>query len=368
MNIYKKLNVIGFLFLIAAPSILWFFISPNIADASNSENRRLKQFPVFNSLTMKEFPREFEGYYQDNLPFRSFFITLYRITQYSLFKDIESNQIIISDKGWLFYKDINDGDPLADYKRINLFTEEELKKITENLTVLKRYLESRNCEFILTICPNKENMYSEYMPKAIIRKKGISRTDQLIDYLTKHTDINIIYPYQDLQNAKKTDVLYYKIDTHWNAAGAYITAQKILELQGIKIKRLEELGIQYEKRTGEIEKAGYDLARITGIEHIFTEPYEYVLKGIEKTEIKPVPSATNELRYTAPKPRLGKLMMVRDSFTNLMIPILSPYYEESVYIIYHDFKQEMIDEEKPDVFIYEAVERYIPALLKYNFN
>ena len=79
-------------------------------------------------------------------------------------------------------------------------------------------------------------------------------------------------------------------------------------------------------------------------------------------------SAEGIALYSSSSPVLGKMMIVHDSFANMMIPILAPYYKESLCVIYYKFTQDMISRENPDVFIYETTERYLPELLKYNFT
>ncbi|MEG1744042.1 MAG: hypothetical protein RR215_00515, partial [Ruthenibacterium sp.] len=55
-----------------------------------------------------------------------------------------------------------------------------------------------------------------------------------------------------------------------------------------------------------------------------------------------------------------KLLMVRDSFAKMLIPYLAQDFEESVFYRTLDMDAltgEMLDEEKPDVVIFELVER-----------
>ncbi len=367
MKLHDKLIIITFLCLITAPSVLWFFISPNIEHV-NIENRRLKDFPVLNSITLKQFPKDFEAFYADRLPFRTALISLYGNLQYQIIKEAESPKTLFAKDGWLFYKSPEDGDHISDYKKINLFKTEELEKITRNLLNLQSYLKKINCEFIFIICPNKENIYYEYMPDSIIRKKGASRTEQLLEHLQKHTSITAVYPYKALIEAKKIRFLYYKTDIHWNAVGGYIAAKELLKIQGIRVKDIDELSINYKARTGDAAKAGYDLANLTGARNVLEEPYEYALNGVEKTEYNLINSAEGIALYSSSSPVLGKMMIVHDSFANMMIPILAPYYKESLCVIYYKFTQDMISRENPDVFIYETTERYLPELLKYNFT
>ncbi len=367
MKLHDKILIYLFISLITVPYFLWFFADPKLK-TENTLNRPFTVFPEFSSITYKQFPEQFDLWHSDHMPFRNILIRLYALTQYEILKDIENPRILFGKDGWLFYKDEHDGDPISDYKRVNLFTQEELEKITKNLRDLKTYLKRRNCEFIFTICPNKENMYYEYMPDAILRKNGISRTEQLLDYLKRHTDINIVYPYEELLEAKKKFFIYYKTDTHWNDIGGYITARDILSKLGISLKELDAVSITPSKKTGAQAAMGYDLANLSGAKDIFTEPYEYKISGY--SEINPEITVLDHqiIRYVSPNASRNRLLVIRDSFSIPMMPILSAFYKDSTFIVYHYFSKECIDAEKPETFVYQAVERTLPALLNYNFE
>ena len=132
----KIVFFVFFSFLIL-PNFLWFFLEPN-ADKRNIENRVLKSFPILNGLTLKQFPKDFEGFYSDNLPFRNYFIKFYSFLQYNIFREVESERVIFAKDGWMFYKNVNDGDPIPTYKKIDSFSDSELKDSANSLVALKK--------------------------------------------------------------------------------------------------------------------------------------------------------------------------------------------------------------------------------------
>ena len=85
--------------------------------------------------------------------------------------------------GWLFYNNQNDGDPLAQYKGKCLFSNEELELIADNLSVTQVNLAKEGREFVLFIAPNKERVYSEYMPEYYGEPAEIYAALQVITYL-----------------------------------------------------------------------------------------------------------------------------------------------------------------------------------------
>lgn len=68
---------------------------------------------------------------------------------------------------------------------------------------------------------------------------------QIVDYLKKHTDVRIVYPYGEMLDAKKEvkEDLYYSADTHWNQIGGYVGASCLLKELGIETKPLKDLTI-----------------------------------------------------------------------------------------------------------------------------
>ena len=46
-------------------------------------------------------------------------------------------------------------------------------------------------------------------------------------YVKENSDINIIYPINELKAAKKYWQIYYKYDTHWNNMGAFVGVQSL---------------------------------------------------------------------------------------------------------------------------------------------
>ena len=362
-----KLILYLFFAILVLPSIIWWFISPNLP-FEYVDVLQAKKFPEFNSITMKEFPKEFDSYYFGNLPFRVYCLRFYSYVLYKLTGNIETSKVLFGKNGWLFYCDKTDGDPVADYKRINQFTNEELIKITKNLNDLQQYCKKRNCDFVFLIGPNKENIYPEYMPDNIIRTNYTSRTKQLVNYLKANTNIKVIDPTSDLIEAKKDDFVYYKCDTHWNDLGGYVASKLLLDNFGLNLPNCSVLKKEQEYNEDNI----YDLADMTGMRKkaLFFETNEIRISGYTNLQVEKRPSIVkDEIRmYCQNAPKKEKIMILRDSFAKYMIPVVSAYYQDSVYYMYAYFYKELVDIEKPNLLVFEVVERCFPRLMNYDFE
>lgn len=357
MKAHQRLLTWAFLVMIAAPQILWAFIYPGISE-ENREKRELKKFPVLNALTVKEFPGEFDSYYSDNLPFRYMLINAASSWSYRIYGFTTSKKVLFGKDGWLFYKYREDGDPISDYKRINQFSDGELKRIRANLENTRNYLSSRNVRFILMICPNKENMYPEYMPDYIIRAKRIPRTEQLIEYMDG-SGVEILSPMKTLEGLKRDYPVYFKKDTHWNVLGAYAGSCDLARALGKKLPDPRSLNPSVKK--AEIPKAATDLLDMSGITLLEENNVDLDWKGnLSKTEI-----TSDVTDFTCPG-RKGSLLMLRDSFGITMAPYVSSLFAESEFVHRYSFRNEMIGKRKPDVLVIQIVERYLPELLNYD--
>lgn len=73
------------------------------------------------------------------------------------------------------------------------FTEEKLEKAKNNLIHFRDELKKKNIDFIFMVCPDKQFIYSEYMPDYIKRKSTKNDTDIFVEYMKNNTDIKVVY-------------------------------------------------------------------------------------------------------------------------------------------------------------------------------
>ncbi|MFL1676659.1 alginate O-acetyltransferase AlgX-related protein [Paenibacillus dendritiformis] len=116
---------------------------------------------------------------------------------------------------------------MNDYRGTNHFSDIELEKIKNNLNERKRWLEENDIKFYITVAPNKHTIYSEYLPSNIDEYNEKSRLDQLIAYLSKNSEVEIIDLRPVLMENKEQYTLYKKNDTHWNSLGAFLAYSEI---------------------------------------------------------------------------------------------------------------------------------------------
>lgn len=321
----------------------------------NQENRALTQCPTLSAETLGVFPQAYEAYYQDHQPFRDQLIFVRALLSKALYDRDVSGKVLFGKNGWLYYGFNGDGMPIADYRGETRFSEQELRKITADLMKTSSALKAIGCDFVLLILPNKSRVYSENMPDRYGAPSEAYAAEQLVRYLRRHSTIKVVYPYEELMQAKRdfADIdIYYPTDTHWNYVGSYIGTRELMRQLDIEFPELTREMIQ----KPEADHTG-DLSKLAHLE-------TWLPKDIDYAVTNPDGSA-----FTGPalpeQARKRRVFLCRDSFGEYMEDYLFTCFsrEDSVDSLLN-IDEELIDELRPDVFIMETLERYMRMRLQ----
>lgn len=349
-----------FLGIILLIPISYMFMK-NKLNNENSENRELAKFPVFSLEEFEKFPSGITAFIDDNFPYKNQSVSAIGLSEYSIFNTSRNEDVIIGENEYLFFKgeEFNSYDQ---YKRINQFSKEELEIIADRLNQMKTKAESAGAEFIIFIVPNKERVYSEYMPKNINVADCNTNTEELVDFIKNNTDVNIIFCNDSIIEAKEyygEDIsLYYKLDTHWNELGAYVGAKELLNALNVDTIELSNL---------EIEKNDYspcDLAGLIGIKSTLkSKDYGIEIKNITDDFETITEETDGLLEYKNSGKDERRLMIIRDSFTLNMRRFFANEFNYCYMQHVNFYDESQIDEVKPDVVVYETSERSLRKLL-----
>ncbi len=362
----KWLFAAMFMMMICLPVPFWAAAGKHLSGASY-ENRMMAEKPVFRLEEYDRYPKAYEAYLNDTLPFRDQLIQLNSRINYFAFRKASNENVIVGKEGWLFYDGEDDGDPIGCYRGTNLFSQEELETIAKNLTDAERYLEERNVEFVLMIAPNKERMYPEMMPDYYGEPAERYAALQLIEYLRECTDIRIVYPYEKLMEAKQELPelpLYQKTDTHWNYAGAYVACTALLGELQIDMPPLGDDRIQIK----EIANVSSDLADMLHLKNdLAGREVNYAISGYDNHGVvNDKWDFSTEFIYHSEGADQRKLFVCRDSFCSAMSDVLGSQFCESYMIYNHIYTNAAFAEQEPDIFVLETAERYLRDLLVFD--
>lgn len=338
---------------------IWILLSQFIHVKNYEKRNKIVNFSYVFS-TNESFSNSFDTYVQDNIPLSNNFVETNAFFDYIFFGKSINKEVVIGKEDWLFYwSTLNSA---YDYEGMNLFSEEELKEITENCSRLKEKLDEKGIEFVIFIAPNKERIYNEFLPKKFGNPALLYRTKQLINYMRLHSDIKIIYPYEELlsEKEKMSYDLYYKTDTHWNYIGAYIGSSILLHQLGIEIPQISSNEISItggEKYTG-------DLVSMTGLNNCFrNKDIEYKVNGYNNHNvIKDNDDFYGTILLHAENADSRRLYVIRDSFASYMAEYLGSQFSYTYMRHRKTYTYQDLVEQNPDIVVYETVERFIDEL------
>ncbi|WP_027218879.1 alginate O-acetyltransferase AlgX-related protein [Butyrivibrio fibrisolvens] len=369
-TITQRIYMVILTILILIPVVLYAVIGKYLdSSTADKENRVMTEMPTLANTQISEFPTLFDAYMNDNLPYKNYLVTINSMADYYLFNTSSSDDVIVGDKGWLFYvgHENNDEDPLADYEGTNLYSIDELEIIAENMVNARDFLASQGKEFVITIIPNKSRVYSEYMPDLCGEVSQDCRLNQVYQYLSENTDLTIVSPYNDIVSYKEAHPktqLYFKYDTHWNNFGAYVAAQSISRVWGFEMPDLDTVDQVY------VDSDTYDLARMINLGDYLKEdaPIATAYSGhMARVEIQ-----SDGMSFTGTVDQgtadARKLYIIGDSFSALLFPYLACHFNSSKSDMYYNYNYSSLESYDPDVVVFECVERYLNNMLHFSIE
>lgn len=373
-----KINLYPYIFfaLITVPLLVLLFHIPT--KPLNTENRPLAKFPKFEMnnyqkkppaipihafyISLFQYKEGFNAFFNDNFPFRFYLFKSLSFIEQKLFRTNPLPDLVISGQDdWLFLGDKR-SDAIRESKGILQFSPSELKQIERSLLNKKRWLAQRDIDFYIAIAPNKHSVYGEFLP---IQKNRPSKLEGLLHHFEK-TKIPIF----DLAKSFPDDgsILFRKFNSHWNDIGAYWGYYELIRQLQMHNDLIENPSPMTDFNMEMLPSTENDLAKLLSEVRSETIPFlsrkEKTAAHLVEPEIQlPRNHRDNQyaLRFRGGKSPL-KVLFFRDSFSNAMIKYIVEHFDETLFIWTPQFDRELIEVEKPDIVIYEVVERNIDFL------
>ena len=308
---------------------------------SEGENRVLASFPklTISTLTDGSFMKDFETYLTDQFPFRDSIISAKTVADRILGKN-EENGVYIGKEGYLFDSQTP-------------FVKEKVKEISKAVKGFRN--KHTNLETAFVLAPNSSYVYSELLPKYL----ELPQQNKQINNIRKQiASDDILWPSAASllkKNAEKTQ-LYYKTDHHWTTRGAYLIFKEICLQWGFETSK-KEIDKKFDFFEVSTTFEG-TLASTSGV-HGTTDKIEIcVPKNSEGTYVAYFESSgektaslffadklKNKNQYevflggnydkviiSTVSPSNKSLLLIKDSYANCMIPMLTPYFSKIVVI------------------------------------
>ncbi|WP_338968806.1 hypothetical protein LDJ99_01010 [Fusobacterium nucleatum] len=240
MKQLKKIFIVFFMILLFLPLIFFNWEDDYV---SLIDNRVLKKFPNKENLAGGDITDYIQSYINDRIGGRERIINLYTELNDKVFNLLVHPTYTYGKDGYIFFK----------MKR-NIEYEEYHRKFAETIKKIQTYCEERGVPFYFVFSPEKEYVYSEYLPKGVNYNR--EWVDRFIEDL-KELGVNFIDNSDFLkEKAKEEFVFNKKYDAgHWNDLGAFLGMNNVYEKIHQKNPNLLILSENYYDKLSKVEES-----------------------------------------------------------------------------------------------------------------
>lgn len=337
----KKLNIkkaAALLFIATVGLICLVNVISKDKGFSEKENRMLEQKPELslNSIESGRFMKQYESYKSDQFAGRNLWVGLKTNVDLLIGKR-EENGVFKGKRSYL----------LEDIAKPN---EHQLKA---NIEAIKAFGKSyKEIPMYMMLVPNAANVLADKLPALASTEDQSAEFAKIQKELGK--DINWVDA-ADTMKKHKNENIYYHTDHHWTTLGAYYAYQTLAEM--MKLDKSKEPDW---KPYAVSNTFNGTLSATSGYEQGFEEPIyiytsakgempEVVVNYVEEQKKTATLYDASKLKekdqyamflggnYAAVNIRTTsdsteRLLLVKDSYANCLIPFLTPYYREIIVI------------------------------------
>lgn len=343
----KPLSII-YISLCLSLCILPFFgmlFAPSNRLIGNEQATEIPSIQSENETINQDYLKELGDYFSTHFAFRPQLVNLDANIQSKMFSTSNLSSIIVGKNDTLFY-----ASTLDNYLGKNLMSEREIFNILNNLQITQDYLSQKNIQFLFTVAPNKNSLYSENMPYYYQKKESSIKNLTLLNKEIENSSLSYCNLYKLFKS--QNEVLYFKRDSHWNEKGALLSYNKILNT--IDKPHNDYLNVPVKKSktfVGDLAKMLYP----SNSEPEFC--YQYDISPTY-TYVTPTKSVEDAIIETENKGADGSLYMYRDSFGNSLVPFFANAYNKAYFTKMFPINLEFeTTTQKSDTVIFEIVER-----------
>ena len=350
----KRMLKITYLVLFFAACLLpslGMLVAPTTESA---EKRELAELP---SLTQEdgswnlEFFDQLGDYFDDHFTGRNQLIYVYNRLMADVFGVSGNDQVIVGKDGFLFFSRT-----LGDYDGSGDLSATDRGRMLYNLQLLSEILEQNGTPLIVAIAPNKNTVYADQMPDYLVKREGQSN----YAWLLEHGDGLRLIDLPALLQPEDGVETYYTTDSHWNTTGARIAAMAIAQ----EIEACTGVSTTFGDGSSTSSEWTGDLSEMLFPLHPTVEPsllYEDAVQAYEIVGRMPNEEAIS-ITTQGGEAELSVLVL-RDSFSNSLLPFLSNRYQHVHYSRQMPFALDLIQTHEADVVVLEMAERRLSELV-----
>lgn len=336
------------------------------------ENRNLASFPIsgIESLDLTDTVKGINAWITDHFTFRPILIIAWNYFRF-LLGDPSNSGVLFGSGGWLYSNSKTDW---LDDLGVQPAGSPAIAAWRQAIVERRHWVESQGSRFLFVIDPEKEAIYPEHLPPALLKRGNDTKATRLIDAL-RGTGVDVLYLRDALLAFKAEGIqVYFKLDTHWNQAGALAGAEAIADRIRMVLPNVDKrkFVIRWSKpqiRYPEIPRgtSHLDQAVLLGLPFL-KEPDAIVAPVDGWKATKKVIYHHGHFSYEFTRtdaPDLPSIVVYGDSYIFALMRPLAEYFRRAVFInpweTYIDecslFPTEFVRREHPDVVVNLRLER-----------
>lgn len=339
MHKFSKATLTGICFLVIMEGA--FFLNAFMPDKtfSESENRMLQEAPVldYDQYLDGRFETKFEKYADDQFVFRDGFIKVK--TSFDVSKGVvESNGIYKSKDDYLI-------------QQVTVPTKRRLENVEEALASFKKSNPTLRMNFLLA--PTAGNILADKLPMAVELADQNKYMDEFLASV-EESGYNVIDVREQLRNIKDDQQIYYRTDHHWTSEGAYEAYKQLIPVLGFEdVIEYEPVTVKTDFKGTLYSNSGFTNGTNDHIDIMMPVDKEnhkdsvidfqddsdkttefYKLDNLETKDAYSVFGGSNYPIYSIKTPIKSskRLLVLKDSYANCMIPLLAQYYREIIVV------------------------------------
>lgn len=334
----------------------------------STEKNVLTPLPTFHFPRVLSYISGFNQYYKENFGWRNALFYQYSQFKYHVLGVSPlPHKVVVGKNGW-FYP----GNDLANVKNQHLgvapLSPETLALIARKLQEKQQQLAAQGTKFYFVVAPDSYSIYPENLPDYLQNVSVTSNLDLLKTYLANHTDVPFIDIRPALLAAKSTHQTYMQTDTHWNNYGCLVATMAIA-------RRIRQdfpfIPNALEKDYTILPIKGYsgDLVIMMALNQDMTDSVNYQIippVRMRYREVEQIPNPAGGWpwqRFTSSSTNAPSLLFMGDSFKLSLAETLPSYFSRAYLTQSDSIGTDLIRTEKPDVVVFEIVERNLAKLV-----
>jgi hypothetical protein len=297
------------------------------------------------------FPQRFEAWHNDVFGQRDRLIRWHNALKILGFGVSPSSRILVGREHWIFTTSERS---IEMWRGLAPFTEKELAAWKRALESRRAWLHERGIAFLFVLAPSKAEIYPEFMPQGLNRV-GPNRTDQLIEYLREHSDLELLDLRPVVMAEKRFDesgcYTFFPLGIHWNIRGGFAAYRAIVEALA------EPLDLPAPERREavvwrEIDEQGDSWAERLYLADVLRQRNWEVEFPSEPLRLEPVRDRSQRMVWCDQAgTSLPRALVFHDSFAEILYDLLPRRFSRTLFVWKPDIDPALVESERPDVVI-----------------